>query len=141
MYQSQVNMYQENAVTMASKEKLILLAYEGAMRFINQARMNIERGNIPAKCDRISKAMAVIEELACSLNMEEGGEIAERLSALYDYMMRQLVMANLKSDPKVLDEVLSLLKTLYSAWTEVIEKPKIEMSITREPVRMQQMAA
>lgn len=141
MLQAQVNKYQDIGISTASRGGLILLAYEGAIKFINQAKVNIEKGDIPAKCGRISKAMAVIEELKASLNMEDGGEIAERLYALYDYMMRQLVMANLKSDPKVLDEVLSLLKTLYSAWTEVIERPKIEMPIAKEPVRMQQMAA
>lgn len=141
MYQTNIGMYQDIGVTTASKEKLIVLTYEGAIKFINQAKMNIENGNIPAKCDRIFKATAVIEELAASLNMEEGGEIAEKLYALYGYMLKQLLIANLKSDPQILDEVLSLLKTLCGAWTEVIERPKIEMPITKEPARMQQMAA
>lgn len=121
MLHSQVGMYQDIGVITASKEKLILLAYDGAVRFINQAKMNIDKGDIPAKCDRISKAMAVIEELTASLNMNEGGEIAERLHALYDYMMRRLLMANIKSDPKILDEVLSLLGTLREAWVAVID--------------------
>jgi len=55
--------------------------------------------------------------------MKEGGEIAESLASLYDYMMRRLCLANLKSNSDILDEVLSLLTTLYGAWHEIIEKP------------------
>lgn len=138
MYQAQINRYQDIGITSASKERLILLAYEGTIKFLSQARMQIEQGNIPAKCDRISKAVAVIDELGASLNIQEGGAIAEDLASLYDYMMRRLVVANLNSDPKILDEVLSLLKTLYSAWVEIIDKPR---SSLREPAAVQQIAA
>lgn len=140
MYQTQINRYEDVYVTTAGKERLICLAYEGAIKFLNQAKSNIENGDIPAKCDRISRAMAVIEELAASLDMEGGGEIAENLYALYVYMMKQLLMANLKSDLKIVDEVLSLLKTLYSAWAEVIDK-RSEVSVPAEPLRLQHMAA
>lgn len=141
MYQARINRYEDVYVTTAGKERLIILAYDGIVKFINQAKMNIEKGDIAGKSDRIFKATAVIEELAASLNMEDGGEIAEKLYALYGYMLKQLLIANLKSDPQILDEVLLLLKTLYSAWVEVIERPKIEMSITKEPARIQQIAA
>lgn len=139
MYQAQVSRYQEIGITSASKERLILLAYEGTIKFLNQARMHIEQRNIAAKCDRISKAVAVIDELAASLNMEEGKEVAENLASLYEYMMKRLVLANLNSDPKILDEVLSLLKTLYSAWVEVIDKPGV--SLPRETAAVLQIAA
>lgn len=122
MVQSQIGKYQDLTVTTARKEMLILLAYEGAMRFVNQARINIEKGDIAGKCSRISKAAAVIEELDLSLNMEAGGEIAENLHDLYSYMMNRLFWANVNSDPAILEEVMSLLKTLYEGWTEAIAK-------------------
>lgn len=133
MINAQVNKYQNVGVTTASKEMLILLAYEGAIKFINQARMHIENGNIPQKCERISRAMAIIGELSASLNMEQGGEIAENLLGLYDYMTRRLLEANLNSDVKILDEISSLLKTLYDGWVEGIAKldiaaPKVRPS-------------
>ncbi len=123
MQNAALNSYKGIAVTTASRERLILLAYEGTMKFIREAKESIETNNVQAKCDRLSRATAIIEELANSLNMKEGGEIAESLASLYDYMMRRLCLANLKSNPDILDEVLSLLTTLYEAWHEVIEKP------------------
>lgn len=140
MYQTQINRYEDIYVTTAGKEKLIILAYDGIVKFINQAKINMENENIAGKSDRIFKATAVIEELAASLNMEEGGEIAEKLYALYGYMLKQLLIANMKSDPLILDEVLSLIKTLYSAWAEVIDKQP-DVSVPAEPLRLQHMAA
>ena len=122
MQKAALSSYKDVAVTTASRERLILLAYEGAIKFIRQAKKSIETGDIQAKCDRLSRAMAIIEELANSLNIEQGGEIAEKLADLYDYMMRRLCMANLKSNSDILDEVLSLLTTLYEAWHEIVEK-------------------
>jgi flagellar protein FliS len=123
MYQTHIGNYQDINITTASKERLILLAYEGAVRFIKQARLHIENHDIPAKCERISRAMAVIEELQASLNMEEGGEIAERLHALYNYMSRRLLTANLRSDIRALDEVLSLLNTIREGWAGIVDSP------------------
>ncbi len=123
MQNAALSSYKGISVTTASRERLILLAYEGTIKFIRQAKESIETNNVQAKCDRLSRATAIIEELANSLNMKEGGEIAESLASLYDYMMRRLCLANLKSNPDILDEVLSLLTTLYEAWRDIIERP------------------
>jgi len=123
MQNAALSSYKGIAVTTASRERLILLAYEGAIKFIRQAKESIETNNVQRKCDRLSKATAIIEELSNTLNMEAGGEIAESLASLYDYMMRRLCLANLKSNPDILDEVLSLLTTLYEGWHEIVEKP------------------
>lgn len=124
MLESQIGRYQDISITTASKERLVLMAYEGAIRFLKQARSHIENDNVAAKCERISRALAVIEELQASLSMKEGGEIAERLNALYDYMSRQLVIANLRSDVRVLDEVLSLLNTIREGWAGIVDHPQ-----------------
>lgn len=134
MVQAQISKYQNIGVTTASKGTLILLAYEGAMKFINQACMHIEKGNIPEKCERISRAMAIIGELTASLDMEAGGEIAENLKALYDYMMLRLPEANLNSDPRILEEVWSILKTLYDGWVEVVAKSETAASEVKRVV-------
>lgn len=127
MLEPRVNIYQDVEILTASKTRLVILLYEGAIRFINQAKLSIEKGDIQGKCDRISKAMAVIEELVASLNLKEGGKIAERLDTLYNYMMRKLALANLKSDPEQLNEVISILKVIHGAWIEV-EKETVHPS-------------
>lgn len=122
MINAQINKYQNVGVATASKEMLILLAYEGAIRFLSEARMHIEKGNIAQKCERISRTMAIIEELSSSLNMEQGGEIAQNLRSLYEYMLIRLPEANLNSDVRVLQEVSSLLQQLHEGWSEAMAK-------------------
>jgi flagellar protein FliS len=101
----------------ASPHRLIVMLYQGARQAIAQARMHIQQGNVPARGEAIGKAIQIVESgLQLSLNVEVGGEIAERLDALYAYMSRRLLEANIKQSEAMLVEVDGLLATLEEAW-------------------------
>lgn len=121
---SQVDM--EVNVAVASPCKLVLLLYDGALKAISQARFNMQDKKIAAKGEAISKAITIIDEgLKLSLDVKAGGEIAENLSALYDYMCHRLLLANLKNDLGALDEVSKLLSELRGAWAAIEKSPEV----------------
>jgi len=101
----------------ASPHRLIVMLYQGARQAIAQARMHLQQGNVPARGEAIGKAIQIVESgLQQSLNVDAGGEIAERLDALYGYMSRRLLEANVKQSEAMLVEVDGLLATLEEAW-------------------------
>ncbi|MGF6779429.1 flagellar export chaperone FliS [Paraburkholderia sp. GAS334] len=107
----------ETGVMGASPHRLIVMLYQGARQAIAQARMHLQQGNIQARGEAIGKAIEIIGSgLQQSLNLEAGGEIAERLDGLYTYMARRLLDANIKQSEAMLVEVDGLLATLEEAW-------------------------
>lgn len=114
------NVGMESSVLAADPHKLILLLYQGALLAISSAKNQILRKEVSAKGQSISKAIAIIDNgLKASLDKNAGGELAQNLSDLYDYMSHRLIIANLKNDPAVLDEVSGLLADLKGAWEEI----------------------
>lgn len=110
----------ESKVIGADPHQLISMLYRGALERIANAKEEIIRKDIAAKGQSISKAIAIIGEgLHASLDKKVGGELAQNLSALYDYMVRRLVDANLKNDIAILDEVINLLDGLADAWDSI----------------------
>lgn len=108
------------SVSEADPHRLILMLLEGASAALNVARFSMESGNIAAKGTAISKAIDIITNgLAASLDIEKGGELAERLAALYDYMSSRLLWANLKNDAAALEEVTTLLGEIHDAWRQI----------------------
>ena len=116
--------YQKTQVTTASKEKILLLLYEGAIRFIRHARVAMNENKIAEKGTNISKATAIISELMATLDFKVGGDLAVELESLYVFMIDKLIEANIKNDPEALDVVENLMRTLYVAWKDVIENPR-----------------
>lgn len=111
----------ETGVMGASPHRLIVMLYQGARQAIAQARMHLQLGNVPARGEAIGKAIQIVESgLQQSLNLEAGGEIAERLNALYGYMSRRLLEANVKQSEAMLVEVDGLLATLEEAWIGIV---------------------
>jgi flagellar protein FliS len=107
-------------ISTASPHRLIVLLLEGAETAINVARLHAEQGNIAERGIQISKAIEIITNgLKVSLDIEQGGELAVRLAALYDYMVSRLLWANLKNDVSAMKEVLSLLGEIHTAWTQI----------------------
>ncbi len=110
----------DSGVATASPHKLISMLFEGALAAIGNANVHLDRGDVAARGAAISKAIAIIDEgLKISLDLEAGGELAENLTALYEYMSYRLLNANLKADKAGLDEVAALLKELKSAWDAI----------------------
>lgn len=110
----------ESGVSAADPHKLISMLYQGALQAISNAKNGILRKDIPAKGKAISQAISIINEgLNASLDKKVGGELAQNLSSLYEYMATRLVTANLKNDMATLDEVARLLADLKGAWDSI----------------------
>lgn len=110
----------DSAVQSADPHRLIILLFEGAESAIAIALAALEQKNLQAKSQAIGKAIDIINDgLNASLNKEAGGEIAVKLSALYDYMCARLLYANLKNDIPALHEVNTLLNEIHGAWNEI----------------------
>jgi len=122
MTQYALNQYKATQVNTADQGKLVLMMYDGAIRFVEIAKRKLQENDIAGKGVYISKAEAVISELMASLNMEQGGEIASSLEKLYAFMNRQLRIANVNKDIKPLDIVLKILGELKEAWTKIFKK-------------------
>jgi flagellar protein FliS len=110
----------ETGVQSASPHKLIAMLFDGALAALSMARLHMKSGNIAAKGQAISKAVAIINDgLRASLDQRAGGTIAANLDALYAYMGNQLVMANAHNAPETIDEVETLLADLKGAWAAI----------------------
>jgi len=110
----------ETSISDASPHALVLLLFDGAIQACISARLHMERNEIPEKGSAVSKAINIITNgLKASLDMESGGELAERLAALYDYMVQRLLFANMKNQPAALSEVVTLLNELREAWAQI----------------------
>lgn len=110
----------ETAVMSADPHKLIALLFEGALVAIAKAKGEIQTKQLMEKGRSIAKASAIISEgLLASLDMEAGGELAERLAGLYGYMIRRLTQANVECDIAALDEVSGLLTQIKEAWDAI----------------------
>jgi len=113
-------------VATASPHRLILLLFDGALKAVTKARFYMGNKEISAKGEMISKAIAIIDEgLNLSLDVKAGGELAENLSSLYEYMCHRLLQANLKNDVNALDEVAGLLTELRGAWASIEKLPEV----------------
>lgn len=126
----------ETGVVAASPHKLIIMLFEGALLSISSAIQHMQAGNMEAKGKAISRAVSIVDEgLRASLDKKVGGEIALSLDALYEYMIARLMMANLKNQPKTLEEVHQLLTGLKDAW-EAIDPNKAVAQQPAEPPPM-----
>jgi flagellar protein FliS len=122
--------YQESTLETASQGKLLLMLYDGAIRFLTQASAAMEAKNWQDSHNFILKAEDVITELMACLRMEAGGEIAFNLYRLYEYMNWRLIQANIKRDQSMVLEVQSRLRELREAWVEAIKLQGVQASAT-----------
>ena len=113
-----LNVYQQNSVNTASKERLLLMLLDGLVKFIRQAIGAIEEKNNEKANTNLVKAQNIVSELMASLNMQAGGEISRSLSLLYDYMHRRLVEANMKKDAEIAKEVLGYAEEIKDAFEQ-----------------------
>ncbi|MFK7871670.1 MAG: flagellar export chaperone FliS [Oligoflexales bacterium] len=116
--------YQKTAVTTASREKVLIMLYEGAIRFIKQACTALDEKRIADKGMYISKATAIVSELMATLDFKVGGDLAVDLENLYVFMIDKLIEGNIHNRRECLEHVESLLQTLLVAWKDVIENPR-----------------
>lgn len=115
--------YLQTQVTTTKPGDVVVLLYEGAIKFLLQAKAKMAEKDVEAKGVLISKAMDIISELDASLNVQKGGELSENLHKLYFYCNTRLLQANLKIEPKLIDEVVTILSGLKSAFAEINQAP------------------
>ncbi|SMP06911.1 flagellar protein FliS [Desulfurobacterium pacificum] len=111
-----VNPYLKMQVETASPVEHVILLYEKVILLLKEAIEAIEEGDVQAKVDAIVKADRIIRVLNNSLDMEKGGEIAENLRKLYDFILDSLVIANGKNDKRLLNDLIGILTTLKEGW-------------------------
>jgi flagellar protein FliS len=107
------------------------LLYDGALRFLAQAREKMEAGDCAAKGILLSRALEVIHELDGSLNMDEGGALAQNLHNLYFLCSARLLQANLKRDFALLDSVANILTGLRNAFSQILTVPEAQAASAR----------
>ncbi|MER2541391.1 MAG: flagellar export chaperone FliS [Azonexus sp.] len=110
----------ESDIRGADPHRLIVLLFDGAESALQQALTRLEANDIAGKSESLLKAIDIIlTGLSASLNIEEGGDLAQNLKALYDYMVSRLIHANLRKDPAAIREVQGLLGEISGAWREM----------------------
>ncbi len=117
-----ITAYRENTVTTQPRGPMIVMLYEGAVKFLNQAIEQIEagdNGNVADKAGYITKATNIINELNAILDVEAGGDIATDLRRLYQFMIRHLMQANIRNDTRMIREVIDLLEDLNEGWKAI----------------------
>ena len=111
--------YQENRVMTQTPGRVVVMLYEGAVKFLKQAIREMEAGQYIEKGKSISRAVDIIQELNFTLNMEAGGEIAKNLRQLYAFMLERLFQANIRKDAGMIRETIKLLEELDEGWKAV----------------------
>jgi len=120
-----LNQYQKTQVTTVDSGKVVVLLYEGAIKFLRKSQEGIAEKDIEKRHNNIMRALDIIDELNNSLNFSEGGEIAISLRTLYDFMHGHLTEANINNNSQMIQEVVSMLSSLKDAWEEVASNPEI----------------
>ena len=123
---NKLNAYRVNAVSTASAENLVVMLYDGAIRFLGMAIRAFEKDdpldfNLAVHTN-ITKTQAIIRELSRSLDVEKAGELGHSLISLYDYFDTRLQDANIRKDKAILEEIIERIGELRDAWSESFNK-------------------
>lgn len=121
--------YQTQNVMTASPEELLLMLYNGCVRFIKQGIMAVEEKDVMKAHENIVKAQDIILEFMSTL--DSSAEIAKTLMPLYEYLYRRLVQANIEKNTEILNEVLRFVSELRDTWTEASKITKMQKAVDR----------
>lgn len=114
-----VETYRRVTADTRSPVELVVMLYDGAIRFVGEAREAADRNDIVHRTRAVSRALAIVTELQNTLRLDDGGDVARELDRLYTYMTERLLDSNVKRDRKALDEVHRLLTTVREGWAQV----------------------
>ena len=120
--------YQQTSVQSSSPLELVVLLYDGALRHLVAAKDATLRNDLIARREAFSKVMAIITELQSTLNIEQGGQVAASLDALYTYMTGRLIDSTAKKDIAGIEEVERLLRPLREAWSTIATEPAVAVA-------------
>lgn len=121
--------YKQTQVVSASREQILLLMYEGAIKFTKLAIKAAEEKKVVDRCTNLGRAYDIVMELNNTLDHSVGGEISAHLEQLYIFITDQFTQANISGDPEPMRAALKILETLHDGWKGAIEKLKTESQI------------
>ncbi|MCB2359380.1 flagellar export chaperone FliS [Clostridium estertheticum] len=123
-YGNAFNTYKSNSVNFASKEQLLLMLVDGASKFSKIGRQAIIAKDVNKSHENIVKTQNIFYELMATLDVAKGGEWAESLMKVYDFITRRLVDANIKKSEKIMDEIIPLIDDIRDTWNEAYKRSK-----------------
>lgn len=112
--------YLEVQVQTATPEKLVTMLYDGAIRFMRQAQKHLMAQEFSEVHNNLLRAQDILYELMANLDLESGGEVAQNLHQLYDFMVNTLIDANIKKDSTKIEPVLAMLIDLRQTWNQAV---------------------
>ena len=118
-HQTGLHSYQVNDISTSNQGQLILMLYDGALQAVNQSIQCMSRKEIAEQSRHILKAQDIINELSSALDMKLGGEVAKTLEQLYQFVLNQLIQANITSDTLYLESIIKVLTPLRDAWSRI----------------------
>jgi len=113
--------YRRMAVETRSPMELVVMLYDGALRFLEEARGAIARRDVAARAEAVSRALAILTELQGTLDVKQGGEIADRLDGLYAFSISRLLDLTAKQDATAIDDIVKVLKPLRDSWAQLAQ--------------------
>lgn len=116
--------YKQVQVKTANNKKLLLMLYQGCIKFLRIAKKSIEEEDMENANEYLKKSQAIIDELRYTLDMDKGGEISNNLYKLYNFMYSELITANIKKEIEPIENVENLMLDLLETWKEIINNPK-----------------
>jgi len=129
-----VKQYQKSSIETASREQILIMLYDGAIQFLNKAKVAMQNKEYEAIHNNLMGAQNIIQEFINSMDREVAPQLAENLISLYEYFIRRLVQANMKRQMEPIDEVLKYLKSLKATWEQAIvlaQKEQQENAVLR----------
>ena len=123
-YQSSA--YEQTSIATSNQTQLVVMLYDGAIRFLRQGIEAIENNDITAKAKASDRALAIVQHLHLSLDMDRGEEISSDLERLYSFVITQITEGSNHLQTKKLEEAIKVLDTLRSAWAELAQKEQVE---------------
>lgn len=111
--------YKQQSILTATPGQLVVMLYDGCLRFLNQAAYAMRGGDVAESDARLTRAEAIIEELHATLDMEKGGVVASRLQGIYVFCSKHLLEARLNREPENIEKVSELLSELRDAWAQI----------------------
>lgn len=118
------NAYKTNSVNYASKDQLLLMLVEGAVKFTKIGRQAIIDKDVKKAHENIVKTQNIFYELMATLDVAQGGEWAQNLMSIYDFITRRLMEANIKKDLAIMDEVIPLVQDIKDTWEQAYKLSK-----------------
>ena len=115
--------YQVNEISTSSQSQLILMMYDGALQAVDRAMVCMTKKDVAGQSKHILKAQDIINELSLALDMKQGGPVAQTLEQLYQFVLNQLIQANITSDTMYLESIIKVLTPLRDAWSRITESP------------------